>query len=239
MLSRYLNYETSSRRNLIDYGRIVSINSDGSININVEGYNLQGQVILLEKVATKQGYVPKVGDYVSFAWENNRPVITGAVTSSTLDLAGYSTVINTPTQVASGTITGEHIQANTITGSHIQAGTITANNIAAGTITAESGIIADAAITTAKIADLAVTNAKIADASISTAKIQDLAVTTAKIADLAVTDAKIQNLDASKIVSGDISTDRLKANVIEAINLSTSLATIDGAKITDATITDA
>lgn len=103
----------------------------------------------------------------------------------------------------------------------LQAGSITADKLKADTITAASGVIADAAILTANIADLAVSSGKIANAAIGTAKIADLAVTNAKLADLSVTNAKIADatiqsakiasLDAGKITSGYISSDRIQA----------------------------
>ena len=105
--------------------------------------------------------------------------------------------------------------------SRLQAGSITADKLKADTITAASGVIADAAILTANIADLAVSSGKIANAAIGTAKIADLAVTNAKLADLSVTNAKIADatiqsakiasLDAGKITSGYISSDRIQA----------------------------
>lgn len=101
-----------------------------------------------------------------------------------------------------------------LSAARIKAGSLTASMLAVDTITAASGVIADAAILTANIADLAVTSAKIANASIGNAKIADAAITNAKIADAAINNAKIANLDAGKITSGYISSDRIAANSI-------------------------
>lgn len=131
--------------------------------------------------------------------------------------------------IADGTIQNAKIanlDAAKITSGYInvarlQAGSITADKLKADTITAASGVIADAAILTANIADLAVSSGKIANAAIGTAKIADLAVTNAKLANLSVTNAKIADatiqsakiasLDAGKITSGYISSDRIQA----------------------------
>lgn len=131
--------------------------------------------------------------------------------------------------IANGTIQNAKIanlDAAKITSGYInvarlQAGSITADKLKTDTITAASGVIADAAILTANIADLAVSSGKIANAAIGTAKIADLAVTNAKLADLSVTNAKIADatiqsakiasLDAGKITSGYISSDRIQA----------------------------
>lgn len=167
----------------------------------------------------------------------------------------------TANKIAANAITTDKLNAGAVTAEKIDAGAINAGHISAGTITANSAIIDDLAIGTAKIANGAITNAKIEDAAIDsakidklavnsahiqnaaigTAKIEDAAITNAKIGKLAVgeanianasiTDAKIKNLSAEKITTGDLSTDRLKANVIDAINAYIGDATIDSAKI--------
>lgn len=142
--------------------------------------------------------------------------------------------------IADGTIQNAKIanlDAAKITSGYInvarlQAGSITADKLKADTITAASGVIADAAILTANIADLAVSSGKIANAAIGTAKIADLAVTNAKLADLSVTNAKIADatiqsakiasLDAGKITSGYISSDRIQAGSLAIGKLDTS-----------------
>lgn len=142
--------------------------------------------------------------------------------------------------IANGTIQNAKIanlDAAKITSGYInvarlQAGSITADKLKADTITAASGVIADAAILTANIADLAVSSGKIANAAIGTAKIADLAVTNAKLADLSVTNAKIADatiqsakiasLDAGKITSGYISSDRIQAGSLAIGKLDTS-----------------
>ena len=167
----------------------------------------------------------------------------------------------TADKLAANSVSADKIVAGAITTDKISAGAITAAKIEAGTIKANSAIIAEgaigtaqiakAAITSAQIADGAIDNAKIdigaintaqiqdaaigtaqiADAAITNAKIGSLAVDTANIKDAAITNAKIKNLNAEKITAGDISADRIKTNVISAVNASIGTATIDSAKI--------
>ena len=167
----------------------------------------------------------------------------------------------TTDKLAANSITTDKLTAGAITTDKISAGAITAATIAAGAITANSAIIAEGAIGTAQIAKAAITSAQIADgaidnakidigaintaqikdAAIGTAQIQDAAITNAKIGSLAVatanikdaaiTNAKIKDLNAEKITAGDISADRIKTNVISAVNASIGSATIDSAKI--------
>ena len=167
----------------------------------------------------------------------------------------------TADKLAANSVSADKIVAGAITADKISAGAITAAKIEAGTIKANSAIIAEGAIGTAQIAKAAITSAQIADGSIdnakidigaiNTAQIQDaaigtaqiadaaitnakigsLAVDTANIKDAAITNAKIKNLNAEKITAGDISADRIKTNVISAVNASIGTATIDSAKI--------
>lgn len=167
----------------------------------------------------------------------------------------------TTDKLAANSITTDKLTAGAITTDKISAGAITAATIAAGAITANSAIIAEGAIGTAQIAKAAITSAQIADgaidnakidigaintaqikdAAIGTAQIKDAAITNAKIGSLAVgtanikdaaiTNAKINDLNANKITAGDISADRIKTNVISAVNASIGSATIDSAKI--------
>ncbi len=219
-MANYLKYETNLKKIDQDYGKIIAIYNDNTVDIVIgDGVDFYGNPLLVQRAVIKGNYVPKIGENVLIIWEGGIPAVIGSNTSTPIDI-NYSTIISSPNNIPSNIIDGNI---------HIINGTITASKLQAGTITAESGVIANAAIGTAQIQDLAVTNAKIANASIDTAK----------IADLAVTDAKILNIDASKITSGDISTERLTANVIQAINLATSDAKIDGAKIQNATIQDA
>ena len=117
----------------------------------------------------------------------------------------------------------------------------------------KTAMIEDAQITSAKIKDAAITEAKIGDAQIGTAKIKEGAITeatihdgavnTAKIADAAITNAKIDSLDAGKIKTGEIETERLilvdnetgKRSVITALN-EEAKNQLDGAVITEKTI---
>lgn len=182
-----------------------------------------------------------------------------AVNSITADKVAAGAI--TADKLAANSITTDKLTAGAITTDKISAGAITAAKIAAGTITANSAIIAEGAIGTAQIAKAAITSAQIADgaidnakidigaintaqikdAAIGTAQIKDAAITNAKIGSLAVgtanikdaaiTNAKINDLNANKITAGDISADRIKTNVISAVNASIGSATIDSAKI--------
>lgn len=182
-----------------------------------------------------------------------------AVNSITADKVAAGAI--TTDKLAANSITTDKLTAGAITTDKISAGAITAATIAAGAITANSAIIAEGAIGTAQIAKAAITSAQIADgaidnakidigaintaqikdAAIGTAQIKDAAITNAKIGSLAVgtanikdaaiTNAKIKDLNAEKITAGDISADRIKTNVISAVNASIGNATIDSAKI--------
>lgn len=182
-----------------------------------------------------------------------------AVNSITADKVAAGAI--TTDKLAANSITTDKLTAGAITTDKISAGAITAATIAAGAITANSAIIAEGAIGTAQIAKAAITSAQIAngaidnakidigainsaqikdaavgtaqikDAAITNAKIGSLAVATANIKDAAITNAKIKDLNANKITAGDISADRIKTNVISAVNASIGSATIDSAKI--------
>lgn len=150
-------------------------------------------------------------------------------------------------KIENETITGVLIKADAIEAKHITSDSIDTKHLKAGSITADKAIIAEAAIKTANIGDAQITSAKIAngaidnahiedatingakikDASIGTAQIGDAAITNAKIGNLAVDNAKIKDLSADKITSGEISTEILKANVIEAVNASIGKITAD------------
>lgn len=183
------------------------------------------------------------------------------------------------TNIVIGSITGALIQSGEITNAHIVDGAINSAKIEDGAITnAKIGLAAikeanikDGSITTAKIANAAIDTAKIKDGSINTAKIgqaaiiaahiQDGSITNvkiangaidnAKIADASITSAKILELDAGKITTGLLQTERLLItgesadgsikSIVLTLNeingtpqLSTS--TIDGGSITKRTI---
>ncbi len=114
------------------------------------------------------------------------------------------------------------ITTGTLAADRIGARTIAASKLIANTITADSGVIANAAIKTAMIADAAIATAKIADAAVTNAKIANLAVTNAKIADATIQSAKIAALDAAKITSGYINSDRIQAGSLTIGKLNTS-----------------
>lgn len=114
--------------------------------------------------------------------------------------------------LADGTITSLKVQdfeseVSRIAYAEIQMAEIDTANIRDGAITRAK--IKNAAIGTAEIDNAAVTSAKIEDAAIDTAKIADAAITTAKIQDASITSAKISEIDAGKITSGTIDTQRV------------------------------
>ena len=107
----------------------------------------------------------------------------------------------------------------------------------------KTAMIDDAQITTGKIADASITNAKIKEGAITEATIHNGAITTAKIADASITNAKIDSLDADKITTGTLKTERLilvddetgNESVITALNRE-AINKLDGATIQDSTI---
>ncbi|WNF31632.1 hypothetical protein RI196_09945 [Aeribacillus composti] len=159
----------------------------------------------------------------------------GAITSAKIQDAAISTA-----KIADAAITSTKIGNAQIGSAHIIDGSIGTAEIANAAITQAkianlavgTAQIQDAAITTAKIANLAVdtakikdgaiTNAKISDATITGAKIANASITNAHIADATITSAKIANLDASKITSGTINSDRIGAASITVDKLSVS-----------------
>lgn len=156
----------------------------------------------------------------------------GTLTSKTIQFAS----VNVYGATYQDYLTQSWTSGTSINGGKVATGTITADKLKASTITASSGVIANAAILTAHIADLAVSSGKIANAAIGTAKIADLAVTNAKLANLAVTNAKIADatiqsakiaaLDAGKITSGYISSDRIAAGSLVIGKLDSSTQTL-------------
>lgn len=188
-----------------------------------------------------------------------------AITGAKIDVAAIGS-----THIQDGVIDNAKIKDGTIESAKIKDGTITTAKIGEGQIT--TALIADAAITNAKIADLSVDSAKILDGSIVAAKIQDAAITSAKIdngaireahiengsittvkiQDGSITSAKILELDAGKITTGTLQTERLLITgesadgsiksivlTLNEINGTPQLSsqTIDGGSITRKTIT--
>jgi hypothetical protein len=77
--------------------------------------------------------------------------------------------------------------------------------------------VPDGSITSSKLGSGAVTNIKILDTSVSTSKIADGAVTTPKYADLSIT--------GGKIAAGTITADKLDANALNTLTLSSLKST--------------
>lgn len=125
-------------------------------------------------------------------------------------------------QIKAGSISGVSLEDGTITSlkvqdfeaevariayAEIQVAEIDTANIRDGAITRAK--IRNAAIDTAKIVDAAITHAKIGEGEIYRANIHDAAIGTAQIEDASITTAKISELDAGKITSGTIDTQRV------------------------------
>lgn len=120
---------------------------------------------------------------------------------------------------------GGGVLTDGLDGGLLRARSVQTQALAAGCIAADSGILGSACIDTAHIKDLSVTGAKLADASI--------------------TNAKIDSLSADKITAGQLTTDRLivggtELSIVRAINALSggqSSSSIDGAAVTDGSIT--
>lgn len=164
-------------------------------------------------------------------------VTNGKVANASIDTAKIATASITTALVADASITNAKIQDLAVNTAKIADASIVTAKIGDAQITnakianlaVDNGKIGNLAVSTAKIQDLAVDNTKIKDATITTAKIGNAQITNALIADLAVTDAKIANatissakiasLDAGKITTGFLSSDRIDANSITAKQL--------------------
>lgn len=164
-------------------------------------------------------------------------VTNGKVANASIDTAKIKTASITTALVADASITNAKIQDLAVNTAKIADASIVTAKIGDAQITnakianlaVDNGKIANLSVSTGKIQDLAVDNTKIKDATITTAKIGNAQITNALIADLAVTDAKIANatissakiasLDAGKITTGFLSSDRIDANTITAKQL--------------------
>lgn len=79
-------------------------------------------------------------------------------------------------------------------------------------------LIDDAVIGTAAIADASISRVKLGTAVVGTAQIDDLAVSSAKIAKLSVDDSHIANLSVTKLLAGEIDTDKFTVRGGSAID---------------------
>jgi hypothetical protein len=204
-------YETNNNTPYPDYGVIESIINDKLVNINMGGEkDAQGNMVLLESVMVRSGYIPKVGDWVTINWENGQPIAVGGNSGS--NSSGLTNINNdvkivAPSDVASGLINADHIKAYSIQAVHISANAIVADAISAGSIT--------------------------------TAKISANAVTADKIATNAITAQHISagTINAGHISAGSIRGDMISAGTITAAQISSN--TITAAKMVAGTITAA
>lgn len=144
-------------------------------------------------------------------------------------------------KIKDGAITNAKIENAAIDTAKIKDAAITSAKIKEGEI--ETAHIGDAQVSTAKIADASITSAKIVEGAITGATIHDGAITNAKIADASITNAKIDSLNAEKITSGTLATERLilidnetgKVSVITALN-EQAKNMLDGAVIQEKSI---
>ena len=144
-------------------------------------------------------------------------------------------------KIKDGAITNAKIENAAIDTAKIKDAAITSAKIKEGEI--ETAHIGDAQVSTAKIADASITSAKIVEGAITGATIHDGAITNAKIADASITNAKIDSLNAEKITSGTLATERLilidnetgKVSVITAMN-EQAKNMLDGAVIREKSI---
>ncbi|MDR7207606.1 phage tail spike protein [Priestia megaterium] len=164
-------------------------------------------------------------------------VSNSKVQNQAIDTAKIKTAAITTALIADASITNAKIMDLSVSSAKLIDASITTAKVGDAQITnakianlaVDNAKIANLAVSTAKIQDLAVDNSKIANATITSAKIGNAQITNALIADLAVTDAKIANatissakiasLDAGKITTGFLSSDRIDANAITARQL--------------------
>lgn len=122
----------------------------------------------------------------------------------------------------------DDLESDTVTAKIVNALNLYAGTGEIGTLLAKTIDTQDLATQTAFINSLTAAEAFLTKLNARYADINLLNVNTAQIQD-----GIINNLEAGVITSGDIDTDRLEANVISAINLSSSGAVIDDAHIGD------
>lgn len=210
--------------NSVTAGKIVagSIETDkiaaGAVTAaKIEAGTIKANSAIIEDAAITTA---KIGN----AQITNAKIADAAIDNAKIDKAAISTA-----QIQDLAVGTAQIADAAITNLKVGTAAIKSANIEDLAVT--NAKIANATIETAKIKDAAITTAKIDNAQITTAKIADAQITNAKIENLAVDNAKIKDLNAGKITAGDIAADRIKTNVIDAVNAYVGTATIGAAKI--------
>jgi hypothetical protein len=113
-----------------------------------------------------------------------------------------------PKRIKEGGIGGDLLADSSVTTNQLASGAVLSENLAEGSVSTSK--IADGSVTTAKLAADALSGVVIPENSIDTPQLVDFAVETAKIANAAVTNIKLgSDIEATKIASGQFSTDRI------------------------------
>ena len=177
------------------------------------------------------------GTQIALATITDSNIVDGTITGGKLDDATI-----TGSKIANSTVTGSNIDFSTfsngvISGAAIDTSTFTNGQISGSAIdtsTFTNGQISGTAIDTSTF-----TNGQISGSAIDSSTLTNIPyagidwanINSADITTAWITSAMVNDLSADKITSGDISTDRLKANVISAINADLTSATINAAHI--------
>jgi YVTN family beta-propeller protein len=210
--SRMLRYATnaSSSNQYADYGEVVAVITDKLININMGGSGY-----ILEAVTVSNGYIPKIGDWVTVNWNNGNPVANGSGIGGGLQQPNTPTIIST-SDLANNTINSDHIQANSIETTHLQAGSVQANQISANSV--YSYHITSEAIGTTQLSANSITSDKIQANSINAQAIQAGAVTATAISANSITSVAIQAnaIQVQHISANAVQTNQISANSINA-----------------------
>lgn len=123
---RYLRYERALNAQDIRYGRIVRMNADQTVTVDlaVSGTYLGSGTPMLERVMMPANYSPKAGDYVSVQWVGPRPLMLAPLNSSLNPITQTAVQTISPDQIGEGVITSSHIASGGISGDLVQGGTL-------------------------------------------------------------------------------------------------------------------
>lgn len=181
---------------------------------------------------------------VSTAKIQDAAITNAKIGQAAIDTANIKDAAITNAKIGTAAIDTANIKDAAITNAKIGNAAIGNANIQDAAI--DEAKIKDASVSTAKIQDAAIDSAKIKEGAVTTATIHDGAINTAKIADAAITNAKIDSLDAEKITSGTLQTERLilvdnetgKTSIVTALNAEAEKngGVLSGATLIDGTV---
>ena len=181
-------------------------------------------------------------------WAIIAPGAIGGLAISDRTLPAGKLVLDSITaqEIAPNAIGASELADGAVDTAALQPKAVTAAQIADDTITAAQ--IAPSAVGTNELLDLGVTTAKLADKSVTTSKIADLAVTAAQITKGTITSAEIaaDTITAAQIAPNAITASELADGAVDTSAVANGAVTndkiavgIDGAKLTDNTVTAA